>query len=172
MVKDHFGNGQQWGVEIQYIDERQQMGTGGALSLLSEKPKDPFLVMNGDLLTKVNFDQLLDFHLEHKAQATMCVREYDFQIPFGVVQIEDHRIVSIDEKPTQRFFVNAGIYVFEPNILEHIPQNSYFDMPNLFKKLLDANCSTATFPIREYWLDIGRMEDFTRASSEFAATFQ
>ena len=168
VVKSYFGDGSKWNVEIIYLHEDQRLGTAGALSLLPERPPRRLLVMNGDLLTKVNFRQLLDFHSSHKAQATMCVREYDFQVPYGVVKIEDHRIRGIDEKPVQRFFVNAGIYVLEPEMLELIEQNTFVDMPTLFDRLIDLKRETVVFPIREYWLDIGHLEDLQRANIEFA----
>ncbi len=171
MVKDHFGDGSRWGIQIRYIHEDQRLGTAGALSLLPERPTLPVVVMNGDLLTKVNFQHLLDFHAEHDARATMCVREYDFQVPYGVVRIDNHRILSIDEKPVQRFFVNAGIYVLEPETLDCIPSSTCFDMPDLFLKLIGQNRETAVFPIREYWLDIGHIEDFARANGDFPEVF-
>lgn len=171
VVKAHFGDGSRWGVDIYYIEENQKLGTAGALSLLPEKITESLLVMNGDLLTKVNFSQLLDFHSSHNAQASMCVREYDFQVPYGVVKIENHRIIRIDEKPIQRFFVNAGIYVFEPEVLSLIPSNSYFDMPTLFEKLIERKKETAVFPIREYWLDIGHLADYDRANGEYRDIF-
>ena len=167
MIEDYFGDGSRWGIEIKYIHEDKRMGTAGALGLLPEKPTQAVLVMNGDLLTKVNFEQLLDFHLENQSQATMCVREYDFQIPFGVVKVEKHRLIGIVEKPVQRFFVNAGIYVLEPEAINIIPKNIYYDMPNLFEKIIENNAETAVFPIREYWLDIGRMDDFERANCDY-----
>ncbi len=171
MVKEHFGDGSRWGIEIRYIHEDQRLGTAGALSLLPERPALPLIVMNGDLLTKVNFQHLLDFHAEHRARATMCVREYDFQVPYGVVRIDHHRVLGIDEKPVQRFFVNAGIYVLEPEVLDLIPSATYFDMPELFTRLIGQNHETAVFPIREYWLDIGHMEDFARANGDFPEVF-
>ena len=114
VVKRYFGTGSDWGVEIHYLQEKHRLGTAGALSLLPQNPSEPIFVMNGDLLTKVNFSQLLDFHFEQKANATMCVREYDFQVPYGVVKIDRHTITAIEEKPVQRLFVNAGIYILEP----------------------------------------------------------
>lgn len=171
MVKSHFGDGSRWGVEICYLQEVQKLGTAGALSLLPEKPSAALFVMNGDLLTKVNFSQLLDFHSSHSAQATMCVREYDFQVPYGVVKIDSHRVIGIDEKPVQRFFVNAGIYVLEPDILELIPANTYFDMPTLFEQLISQQKETAAFPIREYWLDIGYLADYEKANGEYRKIF-
>ncbi|TKI58591.1 CBS domain-containing protein [Brevibacillus antibioticus] len=171
MIQDYFGDGSQWGVTIHYLQEKESLGTAGALSLLPELPKDPFFVMNGDLLTKVNFDQLLDFHKTYQAQATMCVREYDHQIPYGVVTLEKQKLVAMEEKPTQRFFVNAGIYVLSPGALKNIPHNRYLDMPSLFEQLMKEEQQTIAFPIREYWLDIGRMADFERANMEFAEVF-
>lgn len=165
-IKSHFGNGFDWGVEIEYLHENHRLGTAGALSLIPENPSEPILVMNGDLMTKINFSQLLDFHSEQKAKATMCVREYDFQVPYGVVKLDHHTITAIEEKPVQRLFVNAGIYVLEPEVLNMIPKNIYFDMPTLFEEMISQRYETAAFPIREYWLDIGHLEDFERANME------
>jgi dTDP-glucose pyrophosphorylase/predicted transcriptional regulator len=172
MVKDHFKDGSHWGVDIRYIHEDKAMGTAGPIGLLPETLNQPLLVMNGDLLTKVNFQQLLDFHLEHQSQATMCVREYDFQVPYGVVRLEKHRLLQIEEKPVQRFFVNAGIYVLEPKVLKHIPHGDYFDMTDLFAKIITQGLETAAFPIREYWIDIGRLDDLERAKGEYQGIFE
>lgn len=172
MIEEYFGDGSRWGVQIEYLREGKKLGTAGALGLLPERPAAPLLVMNGDLLTKVNFQHLLSFHAEHGSSATMCVREYDFQVPYGVVTLDEHRIQSIVEKPIQRFFVNAGIYVIAPDILGMIPRDTYLDMPSLFDKLLNQEKETAVFPIREYWLDIGRIDDFERAQVEFSKVFE
>ena len=109
---------------------------------------------------------MLDFHRAHKAAATMGVREYDFQVPFGVVKIKDQSILSIEEKPTHRFFVNAGIYVLGPETLDLVPRDRPFDMPELFEALIAKGSETAVFPIREYWIDIGRIADFEKAADE------
>ncbi|GFO59048.1 alcohol dehydrogenase [Geomonas silvestris] len=171
MIKHYFGDGSRWGVEIDYLHEEKQLGTAGPLGLLPEKPTQPLLVMNGDLLTRVNFQQLLEFHSEHRASATMCVREYDHHIPYGVVKLDKHRLTSIEEKPVQRFFVNAGIYVLSPEALEQIPSNERLDMPDVFKGLIHQKRTTAVFPIHEYWLDIGRMDDFERADLDYPKVF-
>lgn len=171
VVKDHFADGSRWGVSIQYLQEDKKLGTAGALSLLPQPATEPMIVMNGDILTRINFEQLLDFHREHHADATMCVREYDFQIPFGVVKIEGQKVTAIDEKPVQRFFVNAGIYVLEPEALKHIPRDTYTDMPTVFEKLIAERKETTVFPIREYWLDIGQLEDLERARLEYGRLF-
>lgn len=168
MFIEHFGDGHKWGVEITYLHENKRLGTAGALSLLPEVPQDPIIVMNGDLLTRMRFDNLLDFHVEHRAAATMTVREYDFQVPYGVVKLDGHHIAAMEEKPVQRFFVNAGIYALSPEALGHIPADTFFDMPTLFEKLMQQGGTTSAYPLREYWLDIGRMEEFERAQHEWA----
>lgn len=172
MLKEYFGNGARFGVEINYLHESKRLGTAGALGLLPERPDLPILVMNGDVLTKVNFQQLMNFHNEHNAVATMCVREYDFQVPFGVVNLNKHRLAGIVEKPVHNFFVNAGIYVLNPESLDHIPANEQYDMPTLFEQLLASQAETAAFPIREYWLDIGQVADYERANGEYAKEFE
>jgi dTDP-glucose pyrophosphorylase len=167
-VKAHFGDGSRFGCEIRYLEEREQLGTGGALGLLPERPSEPIIVMNGDVLTKVNFGHLLDFHREHGAAATMCVREYDFQVPYGVVSLEGANIRALTEKPLHSFFVNAGIYVIEPRLLEAIPRDARrFHMTELFDQTIAQGQPTAAFPIREYWIDIGQLDDFTRANGEW-----
>ncbi len=167
MIRNHFGTGDPWGAEVEYLHENTELGTAGSLSLLPDKPNDTIIVMNGDLLTHTNFDNLLRFHHSQKAVATMAVREYDFQVPFGVVKLDGTRIQGIDEKPLQRFFVNAGIYALSPNALDYIPAKSFFDMPTLFEKLIANEEKTVAYPLRENWLDIGRLEEFEKARQEW-----
>jgi dTDP-glucose pyrophosphorylase len=171
MIQDHFGNGEKWGADISYIEEKQPLGTAGALSLLPERPTMPFFVMNGDLLTKVNFRHLLDFHTDHGANATMCVRQYQFQVPYGVVQTDGQKLLEVEEKPVHSFFVNAGIYVLNPAVLDVIPANTYYDMPELFEHLLKQGRKPTVFPIREYWLDIGQIGDYEQANKDMKQEF-
>ncbi len=171
MFEEYFGDGSKFGVNIEYIHEDKRLGTAGALSLMKKKLNEDFFVMNGDLLTNANFEQLLRFHHENKADATMCVREYDFQVPYGVVDIMDSKILSISEKPIYKYFVNAGIYMLSPKVLDHIPNDEFYDMPTFFEKLIDMNNSVISFPLREYWLDIGKMEEFKRANREYDEVF-
>ncbi|MBI4191187.1 MAG: nucleotidyltransferase family protein [Betaproteobacteria bacterium] len=171
MIKEHFGDGSEWNVKIRYLEEEQQLGTAGALRLLVPAPRLPLIVMNGDLLTKINFQHLLDFHASHNAAATMCVREYEQQIPYGMVSIEGHRLVGVKEKPAQKFFVNAGIYVLNPGALDYLPAASAIDMPDLFNRVMDGGGQAAVFPLREYWLDIGRIDDLERARNEYEGKF-
>lgn len=171
MFKQHFGNGSALGVSIEYIHEVGRRGTAGALALLPEVPPRTLIVMNGDLLTTVNFRRFLDFHREHNARATMGVREYSFQVPYGVVKTDQHRLVSLSEKPVQHFFVNAGIYALEPSVLELIPKEGPYDMPRLFDAITAEGGEAAVFPVLEYWLDVGRMSDLDRANQEFSSVF-
>lgn len=171
IIQDFFGDGNQFGVSIDYIFEEQRMGTAGALSLLKEKPTEPFFVMNGDLLTNVNFEHLHDFHIANNSMGTMCVREYDFQVPYGVVNIDGSHILSIEEKPTHKFFVSAGIYMLSPGVLKYIPENQFYDMPTLFEKLISEEKNIISFPLREYWLDIGRIEEYKKANEEYDEVF-
>jgi len=171
IIQDFFGDGSKFGANIEYVLEEKRMGTAGALSLLQEKPSEPFFVMNGDLLTNINFEHLREFHLANHAMATMCVREYDFQVPYGVVNIENGKILSIEEKPVHKFFVSAGIYMLSPKSISHIPENEFYDMPTLFDKLIAMQENTVSFPLREYWLDIGRMEEYEKANLEYYEVF-
>lgn len=171
IIRDYFGDGAKFGVNIEYVLEDKRMGTAGALSLINEKITEPFFVMNGDLLTNVNFQHLHDFHTSNLSMATMCVRDYDFEIPYGVVNIKNTKILSIDEKPLHKFFVNAGIYIFDPEVLQFIPKDQFYDMPTLFNKLINENLKIISFPIREYWIDIGRTEELEKANNEFNKEF-
>ena len=169
-IKSHFGNGEKWGVTINYICEESPLGTGGALGLLSDNPPDkPMVVMNGDILTKVDFNRLLEFHEDNGADATMCVREHNYQVPFGVVDGSDGRIVRMVEKPTYQHFINAGIYVVNGEIVRGVPKNKRIDMPTLLELEIEKQRRVLMFPIHEYWLDVGRMNDFNKAQTDIRA---
>lgn len=171
IIMDYFQDGFHLGVNIEYIEETKRLGTAGALSLLSEKPIEPFFVMNGDLLTKINFEQLLDFHNDTDSLATMCVREYEYQIPYGVIETDNHKLLSIIEKPIHKSFVNAGIYVLDPGMLDHVPNDVFYDMPDLYKKLMSKDEKVSAFPLREYWLDIGQLDDYEQANGDYSEKF-
>ncbi len=171
-IKEYFGDGSKWGAEIDYIEEEEPLGTAGALGLIKERPEKPFFVMNGDVLTKVNFRQLLRFHEEHHAAATMCVRGFEHQVPYGVVQTSGVHIQEIKEKPVQNVMVNAGIYALSPETLDLIPHNEYFDMPSLYSALIAQHQVTVAYPVHEYWIDVGQPKDFDQAHSEYDAIFK
>lgn len=168
VIKNHFGNGEKFDADIHYIHEETPLGTGGALGLLPDDLSTdlPLIMINGDVLTSIDFERLLKFHNESKADATICVREYDYQIPYGVITGEGSKIISMEEKPVHRFFVNAGIYVVSPQIFKSVPKNHRIDMPSLLEERMMQNDNVLMFPIHEYWLDIGRMDDFKRAQAD------
>ncbi|MDC1122007.1 nucleotidyltransferase family protein [Nitrospinaceae bacterium] len=167
MIKSYFKDGSKWGIEIQYIHEEEKMGTAGSIGLLPQRPDKAFLVMNCDLVTNVNLVNMFQFHQKNKAKGTMGVCEYMIEVPYGVVEIQEHKISSINEKPTQRFLINGGIYVLEPETLELFNENIFLDMPELFNKMIAKNWHTSVFPIREYWIDVGQISDLEKANYDF-----
>ena len=171
VIEDHFGDGAAMGAEIRYLREDHPRGTAGALSLLDEPVQAPMLVMNGDVLTRVNFSDLIDFHSDLKAEATLCVREPSFQSPHGVAETDGPRLLTLREKPTFRWLANAGIYCLDPGVLGRIPREGPYDMPELLAGLAAEGRTVGAFPIHEYWLDIGRPPDFETAQTDFQALF-
>lgn len=166
-IRDYFGNGEEWGVTIDYVHEEEPLGTGGALGLLPHDEINlPLIMMNGDLLTSLNIHGFLDFHNNNASIATMCVREYEYQVPYGVVTSEGTQIKSMVEKPVHKFFVNAGIYLLDPELVRSVDSGTRIDMPTLLEKQIDAGKPVNMFPVHEYWLDIGRMDDFHKAQSD------
>lgn len=161
-IRRHFGNGEAFGVEIVYINEDRPLGTAGALALM-EQPASTMLVINGDILTGLDVRRILSFHREQHADLTVAVRQYDIQVPYGVVDCEGASVRKLTEKPVVNFYVNAGIYLLEPTVYRFIPEGEPFDMTDLIQRLLDAGCPVCSFPIREYWLDIGQHSDYEKA---------
>jgi dTDP-glucose pyrophosphorylase/CBS domain-containing protein len=166
LIADHFKDGSDFGVELEYVHEDQPLGTAGALGRM-EHAKDPLLVINGDILTHVDFRAMLHFHREHAADMTVAVRENMVSVPYGIVEIEDEQIVKISEKPTLRYLVNAGIYLLDPDVVARVPRDRPSDMTHLIEALLSDGARVVAFPIHEYWIDIGRIEDYERALADF-----
>ncbi len=166
VIKNYFGDGSKFGVNIEYIQEKKRMGTAGSLSLFKKKPKEPFFVINGDLMINFDFDKMLDFHIQHKSKATMCVKECNIKSPYGEVILHNENIKSIDEKPTRKVFVNAGLYILDPRCINLISKK-FYDMPTLFKKIISKKLKTISFPLEEHWLDIGRVDDYKLAIQNF-----
>jgi dTDP-glucose pyrophosphorylase len=166
IIREHFGNGEKFDVQIQYVHENDPLGTGGALSLLpKEEIKLPFVVINGDVLTNMNFGKLLDFHEKNQSIATMCVREFQYQIPYGVVNSEDNVIQSMTEKPSYFFDINTGIYVISPELLAQV-NAEFIGMPTILEQQIALQQKVTSYPLHEYWLDIGHMEDYNRAQKD------
>lgn len=172
MIRDYFGDGSQWDVSIRYVHEDSPLGTGGALSLLPEDlPNSPIIMMNGDILTKVDFEHLLNYHQQQNAICTMCGTEYEFQVPYGVIESDGERVTGMVEKPLQKYFINAGIYVIEPELIRQLAKNTRIDMPTLLEQQMEKGQEVAIFPLHEYWLDIGKMHDFERAQHDYERDF-
>lgn len=169
VIKSHFGDGSRWGVKISYVFEENPLGTAGAIGLLNPAPDAPFVVTNGDVLTDINYAELLDFHQKHQASATMAVRQHEWQHPFGVVKTEGIQIVGVEEKPIHRTYVNAGIYALNPSVLTHLVPGVPCDMPNLFERLHHAAGQTIAYPMHEPWIDVGRPEDLQNVNQQIFA---
>jgi dTDP-glucose pyrophosphorylase len=164
-ITQHFGDGQGFGLDITYINEDRPLGTAGALALM-QTPVETMLVMNGDILTRVDFQSMLAYHQENRADLTVGVQRYDLQVPYGVVECEDTFVRRLVEKPLLKFFVNAGIYMLEPMVYPFIPTGEHYDMTDLITRLLDEGRTVVAFPIREYWMDIGQAEDYLQAQED------
>ena len=163
VIEDYFGNGDRIDVRIDYLREQNPLGTAGALSLFNSRPDVPFVVTNGDVLTDIHYGELLDFHINHQALATMAVRVYEWQNPFGVVQTTGVDITGFEEKPVHRSYINAGVYALGSDVLDYLDADSHCDMPTLFERLKMNAKRTVAFPIHEPWLDVGRPDDLVSA---------
>jgi len=166
MIEQHFGDGSAFGCEIQYLKEVAPLGTGGALSLLPSVPKKPVLVMNGDLLTEADLGAMLDFHERNKAVVTVGLREYTHTIPYGVASVKDQRLTGLEEKPTESWWANSGLYVLEPEIIERIPHETMFHLTEAVEDCLKRDEAVGAFQIKEDWMDIGRRIDLRKARGE------
>lgn len=163
MIEDYFKDGSDFGVKLTYLREPKKMGTAGGLSLMENVPVDAFVVMNGDVITSVNFTRILDFHRQHRAVLSVAATEYHITVPYGVLNLANHYVLGIREKPTHQLFCNAGIYVVNPELLRFIPGDKAYHMTDLAHDVIREGLPVAAFPIREYWVDIGQKEDLKKA---------
>jgi dTDP-glucose pyrophosphorylase len=166
MIEDFFGNGERWGVRIEYLREQSPLGTAGALGLINPRPDAPFVVTNGDVITDIHYGELLDFHVRHDAAATMAVRVHEWQNPFGVVRTKGVEIIGFEEKPITRTHINAGVYVLDAKAFELLQADEYCDMPTLFARLQEDAARTIVYPMHELWLDVGRPVDLQLANGQ------
>lgn len=164
IIRDHFGDGSAFDVQISYVDEVEPLGTAGALSLLDVRPDHPFVVTNGDVLTDIDYRELLVFRERYEAEAVMAVRLYEWSNPYGVVEMEGVDITGFAEKPVSRSYINAGIYALAPQVLDHLPKDRHCDMPTLFDRLRNSGRRSVAFPMHEPWLDVGRPDDLALAN--------
>ena len=164
MIEEYFGNGDDLGVKIEYLREESPLGTAGALSLLNPLPEGAFIVTNGDVITDIRYGELLDFHIQHGATATMAVRVHEWQSPFGVVETQGIEIIGYEEKPVSRSHINAGVYVIEPSAIQYLVKSVPCDMPTLFEFLQKEKNKVVAYPIHERWLDVGRPDELLKAT--------
>ena len=168
IIEDHIGDGSAFGLEVRYLREQQKLGTAGALSLLPERPASPIIVMNGDILTTVDFGSLHAYHQLHGALVTIAAVDYRIQIPYGVIHMEAPYVTALLEKPSQRFLCNAGVYAVSPEALPLVPESSHSNMTDLINTCLAAKHRVAVFPVHEYWSDIGTADDLDKARALFS----
>jgi dTDP-glucose pyrophosphorylase len=166
-ITDYFQDGSRFGCEIIYIHEKKKLGTAGALSLVKEDINGNVLVMNGDLLTSVNYSSLIDYHASHEHEVTLCVRKFDFQVPYGVVEVKNSKAHQIVEKPVHEFFVSAGVYVVDSSILSRIPEEEFYDMPTLINDSIRDGAEVSCYPVHEEWIDIGKVNDLIEAREKY-----
>ena len=160
IIKQYFKDGNDFGVEIKYLEETKRLGTGGALSLIDIDLMEPFFVTNGDIITSIDYEKLLSYHIVNSSMSTMCVRKNSYQIPYGVVEKDaNNNILDLKEKPKYEFLINTGIYVFSPHVLKYVPKDEFFDLPNLFKLLNKEGYVNKSYEIDDYWIDMGHPED-------------
>ena len=173
VIRDYFGDGSKWGVSIQYVHEDMPLGTGGALGLLpKDRPNLPIIMMNGDVLTKLNYAQLLHHHEAHGFDATLCVREDEYRVPFGVIETQNQLITNMVEKPTYRYKINTGIYILSPEIVDSVKKNQRIDIPTLLEEHRANNKRIGTYTSYDYWLDIGQMKDYQKAQNDIQVYFK
>lgn len=166
IIENYFEDGKRFGANISYIHESKKLGTIGALTLMENPPEQSFLVMNGDVVTNVNFAQFHEFHKKHRAVCTIAASEYHIAIPYGVLDLAGHFVLGVKEKPTRNFFCNAGMYILDPETIHLIPKNTCYDVTTLIDELIANGYPVAAFPIREYWVDIGMKDDLQKAQSD------
>lgn len=173
VISNYFGDGRQFGISIQYVHEDSPLGTGGALGLLPKSlPNLPLIMVNGDVLTKLNYAQLLRHHENNEFDATLCVREDEHRVPFGVIETEGQLITNMIEKPTYRYKINTGIYVLNPEIVASVQIDQTVDMPTLLEQHRLMNKRIGTYTSYDYWLDIGQMKDYQKAQRDIEVYFK
>ena len=169
VIMENFGDGSRWGVDIKYLIEDKKLGTAGSLSLIKKKYKDPIIVSNGDVMTSMDYHGLLNHHVEQKSKATMCVRKHEYAVPYGVVEVDGYEITALQEKPIKSFNINAGIYVIEPEIIDRIPKDIFYDMTTLFDDVVKTNHKRCVFFLRDYWIDVGQANELRQANIDINA---
>ncbi|KGM97331.1 nucleotidyltransferase family protein [Clostridium botulinum] len=166
IIEDYFKDGSDFDVNIQYVREEKKLGTAGSINLAKEKFDKDFLVINGDILTGIDFETMLNHHIENKFDITAGARNYEMKVPYGVMITEDKIIKSLEEKPTYNFYINSGVYVLSKNVINYIPKDTEYNMTDLIEDVIKAGGRCGTYNITEYWSDIGHIEDYKKANED------
>jgi dTDP-glucose pyrophosphorylase len=170
IIEEYFGDGSFLDVNIKYVKETTPLGTAGALALLNPTPQDDLVILNGDVISDINYADLLDFHLQNQAVGTMAVQPFEWVNPYGIVQTEELEIIDFHEKPTIKFLINAGIYALSPRSLNLIKNSTPLQMPNLFIEIRKEGGKTIVYPVHEKWIDVGSKESLNEAIQFFDKT--
>lgn len=163
VIREHFGDGGEFGCAIRYLEEPEPLGTAGALALLPGPQSDPILVMNGDLITREDVSGIIATHEKSDNELTCCLKTYSVQVPFGVAEVDGRRIVALEEKPSRSFLINAGIYVLSPRAIAMVPSGERTDMSEVVASCIDGDLRVGFHPLGGDWLDVGRPEQLDRA---------
>jgi len=172
IITNYFQDGVNFGVNIKYVNERKRLGTAGAIRLAREYIDKPFFVLNGDILTKLNFDQFMQFHIKSGNTITIGTKKYEIQIPYGVVNLKDEKVTDLQEKPVSSYFISGGMYCLDPEVIDSIPEDEYFDITQLISGYLERGKKVGSFPITEYWMDIGQIDDYHQANLDYGSMFR
>lgn len=168
LIKTYFGDGSKFCVDIKYVEEEKRLGTAGPLSSVKKKfeIKEPILLMNGDILTQLDFNKMLDFHQSNNSDITVAIKIHEQKSPFGVIELDGNDIKEIREKPSFKFFISTGIYVLSPSILDIVPKDTYYDMPDLIKDAMDKGKKVLGYAFDDYWMAVEHMGNFKEAIEE------
>jgi len=164
LIKAYFGDGKKFNIKINYIHEKQSLGTAGPLKMI-ENLKEPFLVMNGDIITKLNFLDLFNYHKKNNAAMTIAVKKYTNQLPFGTISFNKNNVIDIEEKPATNHLISTGIYILSPVAIKFIPENTFFTIPDLVKELIKTKLTVIKYEFDEYWLAIEQLEQLEEANN-------
>ncbi len=164
VIEDYFGDGSRYGCTVQYLREKEPMGSGGALSLLPKTPADPLVLINGDLVVDVNLSRMLDYHTHNEFYATIGVHPYSYEVPYGCIDEKDGRVISVEEKPAVQKTVNAGVYVLSPEAVASVLPHTFFPITNLVEEALAKKLPCGAFTIEKEWIDIGRPLELKKAT--------
>ncbi len=166
IIENYFQDGLAYGVKIDYIRESKKLGTAGGIKLANDYIDKPFFVINGDIFTNLNVDNMMRFHIENKFDITVGTRKHSFQIPYGVIEEENNCIKGLREKPTVDYLINAGVYCLNPALINLIPDNQYFEITDLIDICIRNGGKVGSYEIKDYWMDIGRVEDYNKANND------